>query len=397
MSLKDRKIIIGLTGGIAAYKTPLLIRLLKKDLADVRAIMTTSAAKFTTTLTIETVSQNPVAMEMFPNNRFVGTHHIDMAEWPDLFIIAPATANFIAKIAAGICDDLLTTVICATRKPVIIAPAMNNNMYLNPITQRNVDYLRSLGYIFINPGEGDLACNTKGTGRMAEPEEIHAFIRQFLEKKKTLNKKRILVTAGPCREAIGPVRFISNRSSGKMGFEIAAAARRAGGIVTLISGPTCLPIEPGIELVKVETTAEMAVAVRKKSTTADILIMAAAPADFVAEEISSQKIKKGGNLTLKLKPAIDILQSLKKLKKKGQIAIGFALETEKGPQNAASKLEEKGLDMIILNMAGDNGPFESDSNKVTLIYRDNRTEELPRMSKRELAEILIERIAVLEK
>ncbi|MCX6827391.1 MAG: bifunctional phosphopantothenoylcysteine decarboxylase/phosphopantothenate--cysteine ligase CoaBC, partial [candidate division Zixibacteria bacterium] len=228
MSLKGKKIMVGLTGGIAAYKMPHLIRLLKKDAADVRAIMTPAATKFITELTIETISQNPVAMEMFPKDRYVGTHHIDMAEWPDLFIIAPATADFIAKIAAGICDSLLTTVICATRKPVIIAPAMNSHMYLNPITQKNIHYLKSLGYIFIDPGEGELACHTVGVGRLPEPEEIYHYILQFFQKKELLKNRRILVTAGPCREAIDPVRFISNRSSGKMGFAIAEAAWNAG-------------------------------------------------------------------------------------------------------------------------------------------------------------------------
>ena len=393
MSIKDKKIIVGLTGGIAAYKTPGLIRLLKKDSADVRAIMTEGAAKFITPLTIETVSQNPVALEMFPENRYAGTHHIDLAEWPDLFVIAPATANFIGKVASGICDELLTTVICATRKPVMIAPAMNTNMYLNPITQKNIDYLKSLGYHFINPGEGELACNTVGWGRMAEPEEIHQLILSFFQKKKSLNRKKVLVTAGPCREAIDPVRFISNRSSGKMGYAVARAAFEAGATVTLVSGPTDIAPEPGIDLVKVESTEEMYLAVNARFADCDILIMAAAPADFKAEKRAEHKIKKGETLSLKLTPTIDILSSLKKVRRKNQTIIGFALETQNGIANAQAKLKEKGLDLIVLNTLENATPFESDSNKVTLINKTGQIESLPVMSKLELARQLIEKIA----
>ncbi len=393
MSIKDKKIIVGLTGGIAAYKTPSLIRLLKKDGADVRAIMTEGATKFITRLTIETVSQNPVALEMFPEDRFAGTHHIDLAEWPDLFVIAPATANFIGKVASGICDDLLTTVICATKKTVIIAPAMNTNMYLNPITQKNIEYLKSLGYRFINPGEGELACNTVGWGRMAEPEEIHQQILSFFQKKKSLNKKMVLVTAGPCREAIDPVRFISNRSSGRMGYALAGAAFEAGAAVTLVSGPTDMVAEPGIDLVKVESTEEMYLAVTAHFADCDILIMAAAPADFKMEKSADHKIKKGGTLSLKLAPTIDILNSLKKNRKKNQKVIGFALETENGIKNARAKLKEKGLDLIVLNTLENGAPFDSDSNKVTLINKTGQIESLPEMSKLELARRLIEKIA----
>jgi phosphopantothenoylcysteine decarboxylase / phosphopantothenate---cysteine ligase len=393
MSIKDKKIMVGLTGGIAAYKTPGLIRLLRKDAADVRAIMTEAATKFITRLTIETVSQNPVALEMFPEDRFAGTHHIDMADWPDLFVIAPATANFIGKVASGICDDLLTTVICATKRPVMIAPAMNSNMYLNPITQKNIVYLKSLGYLFIDPGEGELACNTIGWGRMAEPEEIHQVIKSFFQKKKSLNKKKVLVTAGPCREAIDPVRFISNRSSGKMGSALARAAFEAGAEVTLVAGPTDITPEPGIDVVKVESTEEMYRAVKTHFAKSDILIMAAAPADFKAEKSAEHKIKKGGTLLLKLTPTIDILNSLKKTRKKNQKVVGFALETENGIKNARAKLKEKGLDLIVLNTFENAAPFDSDSNKVTLIDKSGQVESLPVMSKLELARRLIEKIA----
>ncbi len=392
--LKGKKISIGLTGGIAAYKVPILIRLLKKAEADIRAIMTVNSAEFITPLTIETVCQNPVASDMFPADRYVGTHHIDIAEWPDLIVIAPATANFIAKTASGICDDLLSTVICATKAPVMIAPAMNTNMYLNPVTQGNIDKLKSLGYRFIKPGEGELACETVGVGRMAEPEEIFDAIKSFFQKKKSLKNKSVVVTAGPCREAIDPVRYISNHSSGKMGFALAEAALDNGADVTLISGPTSLNMPPVAHHVSVETTEQMHKAVSTHFAKADILIMAAAPADFMVARPLTHKIKKTKSpLTLELTPTIDILKSLKKKAK--QKIIGFALETENGPQNARAKLKDKNLDMIVLNSLEDIDPFGNEANVATLIGKSGRSEKLPRMSKTELARIIIERISKL--
>ncbi|UCD94655.1 MAG: bifunctional phosphopantothenoylcysteine decarboxylase/phosphopantothenate--cysteine ligase CoaBC [Candidatus Zixiibacteriota bacterium] len=398
MSLKNRKIIVGITGGIAAYKTPGLIRLLKKDGAEVQAVMTDAATKFITELTIETVSQRPVAREMFPKTRYVATHHIDLAEWADIFVVAPATANFVGKIASGICDDLLTTVICATKSPVMISPSMNSNMYLNPITQNNLKKLKSLGYIILDPNVGEMACETYGPGRMPEPHEIHQFVRQFFEKKKSLSKKKVLVTAGPCREPIDPVRFISNRSSGKMGFALALAAHNAGAEVTLISGPTSLAPEPGIELINVETTEQMHKAVQREFKKSHILIMAAAPADFKAGKIAGEKIKKAQrkSLSLSLSTTIDILEGLKKTKKKGQVVVGFALETDNALKNARAKLKSKDLDLIIVNSLKDGAPFDSDSNKVTLVGRTGRAESLPQMSKRELAEIIVTKISKLK-
>lgn len=392
--LNGKKITIGLTGGIAAYKVPILIRMLKKAGAEVRAIMTTNSAKFITPLTIETVSQNPVASDMFPADRFVGTHHIDMAEWPDLFVIAPATANFIAKIASGICDDLLSTVICATKKPVMIALAMNTNMYLNPITQGNIDKLKALGYRFINPGEGELACETVGVGRMAEPDEILAAVKSFFQKKKPLTNKKVVVTAGPCREAIDPVRYISNHSSGKMGYALAEAAVDAGADVILISGPTALKPPTVKRYVPVETTEHMYNEVKRHFAQADILIMAAAPADFTMTKPSPRKIKKtSATLKLELTATIDILKSLRK--KTEQKIIGFALETENGLKNARAKFKDKNMDIIILNSLEDIDPFGNEANIVTLIGKSGRTEKLSRMTKAELAHLIIERIANL--
>jgi len=394
MPLKSKKILVGITGGIAAYKTASLIRLLRKSGAEVRAVMTESATKFITELTIETVSENPVAREMFPPNRYVGTHHIDLASWADLIVVAPATYNFIGKVASGISDDLLNTVVCATKAPVMIAPAMNSNMYLNPICQKNIEYLKSLGYVFIEPNVGQLACDTYGPGRMAEPEEIHRFISKFLEKKKLLNKKRVLVTAGPCREPIDPVRFISNRSSGKMGFALAEAAHNSGAEVILISGPTALLARIAIKKIDVETTEEMYRAVRKEFARCDILIMAAAPADFRPKETAGQKLKKSkeSSLSLELRHTTDILESLKPIKKKQKV-IGFALETEKGMENARAKLKGKGLDLIVLNSMEDTMPFDGDTNKVTLIDKRGKVERLKVMPKNILAELLIEKIA----
>ncbi|MBN2226290.1 MAG: bifunctional phosphopantothenoylcysteine decarboxylase/phosphopantothenate--cysteine ligase CoaBC [candidate division Zixibacteria bacterium] len=396
MSLKGYKITVGLTGGIAAYKTPFLIRLLKKDEAEVRAIMTRNAEKFITALTIETVSQNPVPIDMFPQDRFVGTHHIDMAGWPDLFVIAPTTANFIGKVASGICDDLLTTVICATNKPVMICPAMNSNMYLNPITQGNIDKLVKLGYHVISPGEGELACETVGPGRMAEPEDIFKAVTALLQKKKLLNKKKVIVTAGPCREYLDPVRYLSNESSGKMGYALAEAARDMGAEVTLVSGPTALRSPGGMKIIAVESTEQMYMAVRKAFPKADILIMAAAPADYTIAKPQSQKIKKQkSDLNVELSPTIDILQSLKKTKKTTQKVIGFALETENGLANATAKLKAKGLDMIVLNSLENIHPFGGDSNRVTLLPKKGKPIAFPTMTKRALADLICEHISRL--
>ena len=398
MSLKGKKIVVGISGGIAAYKTAFLIRLLKKAGVDVRAIMTPNAVKFITPLTIETLCQHPVAVEMFPENRYVATHHIDLAECPDLFVIAPATANFIGKIASGVSDDMLTTVICAARAPVMIAPSMNSQMYLNKITQGNIEKLRAAGYIFIDPNIGEMACETYGPGRLAEPDEIVQFIKKYFEKKKLLKNKKVLVTAGPCREPIDPVRFISNRSSGRMGYAIAEAAYEAGADVTLVSGP--VEIKPGApcKVIPVETTEEMYKAVKKAFGKSDFLIMAAAPADFTSTSTSKQKIKKGSSkgLKLELHSTIDILETAGKSKKAKQKIIGFALETENGVANAKAKLKKKKLDLIVLNSMEDTAPFEGDNNKVTLIGKKGRTEPLPTMSKMELARILIERISRLE-
>lgn len=400
MSLKGKKVLVGLTGGIACYKVPYLVRDLHRADAETRVLMTEAATKFITPLTLEAVSNHPVAVEMFPENEFVSTRHIDLGEWPDLVIVAPATANFIGKIASGISDDLLTTVICACQKPVMIAPAMNPGMWAHPATQKNVAYLQKIGYQILGPGEGDMACDHTGLGRMLEPDELFEAVRSFLDKgakKKVLEGKTIIVTAGPCREPLDPVRYISNRSSGKMGFALASAARDLGARTILISGPTSLAQPPGVKFESVETTAQMHKAVDKHFKKADCLIMAAAPADFRPGQKAGQKIKKNSSgLQMSLKPTVDILKEMGEKKKKGQVLVGFALETENGVSNARRKLKEKKLDLVVLNNPRDkNSAFDSDTNKVSLIRARKKPEHWDLQNKSDVARKLLDAIAAM--
>lgn len=399
MSLKGKNIIVGMTGGIACYKIPYLVRFLKKASAEVRVIMTAAATKFVTPLTLETVSENPVAVEMFPDNGFVGTRHIDLAKWADLFIVAPATANFLGKINSGISDDLLTTIICATSKAVMIAPAMNPQMWQNPITQRNYHSLKELGYLFIDPGQGMMACKDWGVGRVAEPEDIFEQIKGYFKSSsatKKLSKKKILITAGPTREAIDPVRFLSNHSSGRMGYELARAAQMLGASVTLISGPVSIPPPPNVTVVNVNSTAELQKAVTSRFRSTDCLIMAAAPADFRPVTKSTSKMKRSGeDATLELKPTADILALVSRKKKKGQLVVGFALETDRPLENARRKLKEKNLDMIVLNQVGEKTGFNSETNQVTILTPGKRPIKWPLLSKREISSKLLEKLASL--
>jgi phosphopantothenoylcysteine decarboxylase / phosphopantothenate---cysteine ligase len=397
MTLTGKKIVIGLTGGIACYKIPYLVRSLVKAGAEVRIVMTENATRFITKLTMETVSHHAVYDDMFADREYVSTQHIELAQWADLVVIAPATANVMAKVAHGICDDLLSTIICATRRPVIIAPAMNPGMWHNKVTQRNLATLEDLGYHFVGPAEGEMAEKQFGMGRMVEPNELFEAIQSFLQKsskKKALSGRKVLVTAGPCREAIDPVRFISNRSSGKMGYAIAQAAADLGAETILISGPTSLTPPTGVTFEPVETTKEMQAAVSRWFGKVDCLIMAAAPSDFAPAKVARQKIKRGKEeLELKLEPTADILKSISSRKKK-QLLVGFAIETEHEEANARRKLMEKRLDLIVLNnprVAG--AGFEHDTNKVTVIEPKRKAEAWPLMTKEKVAEKLMERIA----
>ncbi len=402
MSLSGKKIIVGMTGGIACYKVPYLVRALIKAGAEVRVIMTANATKFVTPMTLAATSRNPVYTDMWAERDEIATRHIELARWADLMVIAPATANFIGKTASGVSDDLLTTIVCASPAPVIIAPAMNPGMWHNPITQRNVRSLLKLGYHFVGPAEGEMAEKQFGIGRMLEPLEIFEQVKLFFEaeahrRSGKLAGKKILVTAGPCREAIDPVRYISNRSSGKMGYAIADAAREAGAEVTLISGPTQLSNPTGVRTINVETTAQMADAVKKEFSETDCLIMAAAPSDFTPELSADQKIKRTRDaLHLTLTPTTDILKQVAGKRKEGQIVIGFALETENAEANGRKKLIEKQLDLILVNNPRSEGAgFDHDTNQVMVLAPDMIAETWPLLSKSEVAVRLIERISQL--
>lgn len=397
MILKDKKIIVGITGGIAAYKVCEIIRRLKKLRAQVIVIMTQSAQKFITPLTLETLSENEVVTEMFPEKRMVGVRHVNLALWADLILIAPATANIIGKIRAGIADDILTTVVISTKSTVFIAPAMNVNMYENPIFQENMEYLKKSGYKFIEPGTGDLACGT-GKGRLPEPEIIVSEVVKLLTGKKDLEGKSILVTAGRTEEPLDPVRYISNRSSGKMGYAIAEIAQKRGAKVTLISGSSSLSAPVGVNFIGVRKAEEMYSAVKSHFGKVDALVMAAAVSDFVPSIILPGKIKgKNEEILLKLKPSVDILKEMGKRKKK-QILVGFSLETEDEIKNSKRKLKEKNLDLIVVNNPNIPGAgFEVDTNQVILIDKKGKVEKLPLLSKKEVAEKILDRVNVLLK
>ncbi|MFH1700312.1 MAG: bifunctional phosphopantothenoylcysteine decarboxylase/phosphopantothenate--cysteine ligase CoaBC [Candidatus Zixiibacteriota bacterium] len=378
MELINRKIVLGVTGGIAAYKSAYLTRLLIKAGCEVQTIMTEAGTKFVTPLTFESLTGRPVSVQMFPEDRFAGTHHITLADWPDMIVVAPATADFIAQITHGFCSSLLSAVCCATRRPILLAPAMNEGMYSSHAVQKNLGELHRRGLQIMDVGIGEMACQTYGPGRMAEPIEIFERILQILKRTGPLAGKNVVVTAGPCREAIDPVRFISNRSSGKMGYAIASEAVKLGGNVKLISGPVAMDIPDGVSKISVETTEEMATAVNDSFEDADYLIMAAAPADYKPAIRLDQKIKKcDEGMMVEFLPTIDILKSLISKRRDNQIVVGFALETENEMDNAQKKLKEKNLDFIVVNNAIEEGAgFDSDTNRVTVISQSGQTREL---------------------
>jgi phosphopantothenoylcysteine decarboxylase/phosphopantothenate--cysteine ligase len=396
MILKDKKIILGITGGIAAYKACDVVRRLKKLGAQVIVVMTENAQKFITPLTFETLSGNEVVTEMFPERRFVGVRHVDLAGWADLILIAPATANIIGKIKSGIADDILTTIVISSKAPVLIAPAMNVNMYENPIFQENLSYLQKLGYKFVEPEVGELASGIVGKGRLAEPETIVGEVVKILTKEKDLEGKSIVVTASRTEEPLDPIRYLSNRSSGKMGYAIAQEASERGAKVTLISGPSNLTPPAGLNFIPVRTAQEMLSAVRSTFKKADALIMASAVSDFSPTLISKEKIKKGRKeIVLKLKPTVDILKEMGKQKKE-KVLVGFSLETEDEIKNAKKKLVEKNLDLIVVNNPNVPGAgFEVDTNQVTLIDKRGKIEKLPLLSKKEVASKILDKVSLL--
>ncbi len=394
--LDGKIVVLGLSGGIACYKAADLVRILVRAGATVRVMMSAAAQHFITPLTLQTLSGHPVATETFDLTQESQIGHIQLADGADVVLIAPATANIIGKIAAGIGDDLLTTVLLATRAPVLVAPSMNVNMYENRIVQANLERLRANGFRIIDPGEGFLACGWEGKGRLADADVLLAEVERAVSPQ-DLRGERVLVTAGPNREAIDPVRFISNRSTGKMGFAVAAAAWRRGADVSLIAGPTALATPHGVRRRDVATAAEMRRAVLDEFKNATMLFMAAAVADYRPARVAPEKLKKGsGRLLIELDRTTDILAELAP-RKGARLVIGFAAETEQVVANAERKLSAKNLDLIVANdvAAADTG-FAVDTNAVTIIDRTGHHENVPLMSKDAVADRILDRASQLK-
>jgi phosphopantothenoylcysteine decarboxylase/phosphopantothenate--cysteine ligase len=399
--LKGKNILVGVTGGIAAYKTANIVRLLVKQGAEVRVLMTSHAKEFITPLTFSTLSKNPVFTEFFDPESGSWNSHVDLGLWADLFLIAPATANTIAKMANGVADNLLLTTYLSARCPVFVAPSMDMDMLNHPATRINIETLKAFGNTILDPDSGELASGLTGKGRMVEPEEIVKEIVDFFSKKKIrkpLSGKRILINAGPTREPIDPVRFISNYSSGKMGVALADAAYEYGAEVELVLGPSDIkPVNGNIIVTNVTNAASMEKECLERFASCDIAILAAAVADFTPEIVSDQKIKrKGDELILKLKPTTDIAATLGKIKKDSQLLVGFALETTAGLDEARGKLERKNLDMIVLNSLTEAGAgFGFDTNRISIIDKNNNIDKFELKSKTEAAKDILDKIVSL--
>lgn len=395
--LENINIVLGVCGSIAAYKALDITSKLKKLSANVDIIMTDSAKEFVTPLSFQSLSQNPVITGMFDEPKAWEIQHISLAQKAQLVVVAPASANIIGKVANGIADDMLSTTIIASKAPVLFAPAMNTGMYENIAVQRNIKKLRDDGYLFIEPGEGRLACGTIGKGKLAEVDDIIDEINYLVAEKKDFLGSTVLVTAGPTVEAIDPVRYITNHSSGKMGYAIAECARNRGANVILISGPTNLNPPRNIQVIKVDSNKDMYRAVMDAFERSDIIIKAAAVADYSPLEYSKQKIKKTGDeIVLHLNKNVDILKELGK-QKGNKILIGFAAESENIVVNAKEKVEKKNLDFIIANdITSDDSGFKSDDNKACIIDRNGNIINLPKMSKTKLAHIILDNIKSLK-
>lgn len=394
--LTGKVVMVGVTGGISAYKVVDVVSRLKKKGADVHVIMTESATHFVTPLTFREISGNPVHTNMWEEPKLWNVEHIALATRADLFVVAPATANMLAKMANGLADDLLSTTLLATKAPILLVPAMNTNMYLNPATQNNLSALRDRGLLVMEPEIGSMACGTEGVGRLPEPVDIVSRIGAVFYEKNKLRGLRVLVTAGGTREPIDPVRYIGNRSSGKMGYAIAAAAREMGAEVVLVSASATIAEPLGVEVVPVETAEEMREAVLSHFGAVDIVIKAAAVSDYRCAEPVNQKIKKNSDsLELKLVKNPDILAELGRLKVH-QTLVGFAAETNDLLYHAAEKLKKKNVDMLVANDVTQVGAgFGTDTNIVRLFYRDGRIEELPLMTKRDLGYEIITRVITI--
>ena len=388
--LTGKKILIGITGSIAAYKIPLLVRLLKKDGADVRVVMTPSAKDFVTPLTLSTLSGNPVISHGFDEKTGKWESHVELGLWADLFVIAPASANTIAKMAHGMADNYLLTVCLSAKCPIMFAPAMDLDMYKHQATQCNIKTLVERGNVFIAPSSGELASGLCGEGRMEEPKEIYEKIKAFFQTKQRFKGKKILVTAGPTYEAIDPVRFIGNHSSGLMGVEIARAFADQGAEVTLILGPSSInPNRKNITVLPITSAKEMYNATMTFFPKSDVAVLSAAVADFRPEIVANQKIKKNPDedtLTLKLVKTDDILKTIGSQKKDNQLVVGFALETENGLTNAKKKLHTKNIDIIVLNEMNEAGVgFKTKTNKITVITKNDDIHEFDLKPKNEVA------------
>jgi len=392
----DKKICVGVTGGIACYKAAYLVRELSKQGASVRVMMTDAATQFVSPLTFETLSQHPVITNWFEDSTAAPTSHIDWARWPDALVLCPATANTIGKMANGICDNFVTATLLATTAPILICPAMNVQMYSNALYQQNEAKLAENGYFIVTPTQGDLACGETGIGRLADTKVILEQLSKVLSRSTELVGKKVLITAGPTQEHIDPVRYISNRSSGKMGFALALEAKQRGADVSLISGPTSLADISGIHMIHVKSAADMAIQVSNQISKVDIFIMAAAVADARPKHRALHKLKKSEmNDTLELEPTEDILTKVAG-DKGDRIHVGFALETENDLQNARYKQERKQCDLMVLNNPLEEGAgFDVDTNKVTLLDITGNVLPLPVMSKRRVAQHIFDKIQEL--
>lgn len=393
--IKGKKIVLGITGSIAAYKAAVLARALIKKGAEVQIVITPAGKEFITPLTLSTITSKPVISEFFARRDGTWHSHVDLGLWADAMVIAPATASTIGKMANGIADNMLITTYLSMKAPVFVAPAMDLDMYAHPSTQKNLDTLRSYGNVIIEPAEGELASHLVGKGRMEEPEKIVEVLENFFTEGMDLKGKKIMITAGPTYEKIDPVRFIGNYSSGKMGYALAECCAERGAEVILVSGPVSITEKhPNIRKISVESAEEMYQAAVREFTGSDAAILCAAVADFTPESQSEQKIKREKeDLVLRLKPTHDIAAALGKLKKENQIMVGFALETNDEVEHAKDKLERKNLDFIVLNSLNDKGAgFRYDTNKITIIDKNSVT-EFPLKDKKEVAADIINHLA----
>jgi phosphopantothenoylcysteine decarboxylase/phosphopantothenate--cysteine ligase len=391
--LTGKTIVLGVTGSIAAYKTANLASMLVKLGADVHVIMTQNATKFITPMTFETLTDNKCIADTFDRNFSFDVKHVSLAKKGDLFMVAPCTANVIGKLAAGICDDMLTTTLLATKAPIILAPAMNTGMWENPILQDNIQRLQRYGYHFVEPAVGRLACGDVGSGKMPAEELLLEHILLHIAKEKDLQGRRMLITAGPTQESIDPVRYITNHSSGKMGYALAKMAALRGAEVTLVSGPVSIKPFAGINVIDVKSAQEMFDAVSTRSAEQDVIVMCSAVADYTPATYSEQKVKKhDGDMTIALKRTNDILGYLGQHKPEGQLLVGFSMETENLIENSRAKLTKKNADFICANsISSDKTGFAVDTNKVTLISQ-TETVELPLCSKEETADKILDYI-----